>query len=249
MIGKYCGGTNSGAGTFLTNYLKSSPEKRGYLEAVMTHARLGSLGLAARLYDNLDHLIRALECLCREHKILQQQLLPSLSTEMQVEVTQVRSAVLNALQLAIVKARVSGNFADMRVLETIKSKAANMTGTEKKFGLAVVALLEKLGFTDADLLDAYFVQRPRADGIPDWASVISSYRGATIHEGYMDFERTHDAQDVARICRHLKDLISRIVFKEVGYVGTYESVLRRGYGPQPIDWITQGTSPQQLGFE
>lgn len=249
MIGKYCGGPNSGAGVFLTSYLKCSPEKRGYLEAVMTHARLGSLGLASRLYDSLDHLIRALECLCREHKILQQQLLPSLSAEMQVEVNEIRNTVLSALQLVIAKARDSGNFGDLRVLETIRSKAANIAATEKKFGLAVVALLEKFGFIDANLFDAYFAQRPRADGIPDWASVISSYRGATIHEGYMDFERMHDARDVARICRHLKDLISRLIFKEAGYVGTYESVLRRGYGPQPIDWITPSTRPQQLGGE
>jgi len=123
-----------------------------------------------------------------------------------------------------------------------------MAGTEQKFGLAVVDLLQCFGLPDQSVIDGYIAANPRMDGLRDWASVISSYRGSTIHEGYMDFDKKHDANDVVRISAHLKDALTRIIFKEVGYSGTYESVLARSYGPQAIDWIQPTTEPERLGF-
>jgi hypothetical protein len=40
-----------------------------------------------------------------------------------------------------------------------------------------------------------------------------------------------------RVCLQLKDAITRVILRECGYTGTYTSVLRRSYGPQPLDWI------------
>jgi hypothetical protein len=83
---------------------------------------------------------------------------------------------------------------------------------------------------------------------PDWANLISTYRNATLHEGYLDFETKHDPREVASVSAHLKDALTRIVLKECGYVGTYDSVLRGGYGPQSVDWVTPATSAEMLGF-
>jgi len=90
------------------------------------------------------------------------------------------------------------------LLSTIHARTANVGTTEKKFGLAVVSLLESFGFPDANIVDRFLASKPRPDGLRDWASVLTSYRGATIHEGYMDFEKKHDVNDVARVCNHLK---------------------------------------------
>jgi hypothetical protein len=78
--------------------------------------------------------------------------------------------------------------------------------------------------------------------------VLTAYRGATIHEGHMDFEKQHDANDVVRICLHLKDVLVRVLLKDAGYDGTYESILRSGYGPQPLDWVKDDTAASNLGF-
>ena len=238
----------SGMGPFLTQHLACVPEKRAYLEAAMNHARMGSLGASLRLYDNLDHLIRAYECLCREHGFIQQNLLPQLTPATQDQVKGVLASAATALQSLIDDAQRTQQFDDARVLATIQSRAANAAATEQKFGLAVVALLQSFGLPDQNIIDGFIAMNSRVDGLRDWASVISSYRGATIHEGYMDFEKKHDAADVGRVCAHLKDALTRIILKEVGYSGTYESVLARSYGPQAIDWIQPTTAPERLGF-
>ena len=130
----------------------------------------------------------------------------------------------------------------------IQGRVANAATIEKRFGLAVIDLLRHLGLPDAEIIDSFISQNPRSDNLPDWASVLSNYRGATIHEGYMDFDKKHDAGDVINICTHLKDVLTRIIWKEVGYTGSYKSVLKRRYGPQAFDWIQPTTPPKHLGF-
>jgi hypothetical protein len=240
--------SNSGMGPFLTSYLSCSPDKRSYLEAVMNHARLGSLGTSLRLYDNLDHLVRAFECLCREHGFIQQNLLPSLTALIQSQVKGILAGAASELQPLISGAQQNQEFDNARLLTTIQSRIRNAAATEKRFGLAVIDLLRHFALPDAGIIDSSISQNPRPDRAPDWASILSNYRGATIHEGYMDFEKKHDAGDVIRICAHLKDVLTRIIWKEVGYTGTYTSVLRRSHGPQAIDWIQTNTAPDNLGF-
>jgi len=238
----------SGMGAFLSQYLACALEKRSYLEAVMNHARMGSVGTETRLYDNLDHLIRAYDCLCREHGLAQQSLLPGLTPTTQEQVKRILAGAATALQSLHDEADQALRADDARVLARIQSRTVNAATTDKMFGSAVVALLQKFGLPDWSVIDGYIAANPRADGIRDWASVISSYRGATIHEGYMDFDKKHDAADVLRICVHLKDALARIILKDIGYNGTYESVVRRGYGPQLIDWVQPTTKPERLGF-
>jgi hypothetical protein len=240
--------SNSGMGPFLTSYLNCAPDKRFYLEAVMNHSRLGSLGTSLRLYDILDHLVRAFECLCREHGFISQHLLPRLTAPIQNQVKDILSEAGRALQSLISGAQQNQDFDSARLLMTIKGRVANAATIEKRFGLAVIDLLKHFALPDAGIIDLYISQNPRPDNASDWASVLSNYRGATIHEGYMDFDKKHDADDVISICAHLKDVLTRIIWKEVGYTGTYKSVLRRSYGPQVFDWIQPTTPPKNLGF-
>jgi len=196
----------------------------------------------------LDHLARAFDCLCREHGFTQQKLLPRLTAPIQGQVKGILAATVRELQSLITDAKQKQEFDDARLLMTIQSKVANAATTEKSFGLAVIDLLRHFALPDAGIVDSFITQNPRSDKAPDWASVLSNYRGATIHEGYMDFEKKHDAGDVISICAHLKEVLTRIIWKEVGYTGTYKSVLRRSYGPQAIDWVQTTTAPAKLGF-
>jgi hypothetical protein len=172
-----------------------------------------------------------------------------LSVETQGKVRAVLDDAGRTLRQLAHEARSRASFDEARVLETIQSRAANSAGTEKKFGLAVVALLQRFQLHDAEVIDRFIALNPRVDGLADWASVLSSYRGATIHEGYMNFGKKHDVSDVIRICTHLKDVIARVIFKIVGYTGTYEPVVLRGYSPHQLDWVEAKTEPWRLGFK
>jgi hypothetical protein len=249
VLGQFTRAETKGAmGDFLTRYLAVPAAVRSFLEVAMDHARLGSLGAPLRLYDILDHLIRALECLCREHGFIQQDLLLGISDQSKEEIRRIVSEATKQIQQLRESAGSAGLLEDHRLLSTILGRAANIGTTEKKFGLAVVSLLESFGFPDADIIDRYFTANPRTDGLRDWASVVTQYRSATIHEGYMDFEKKHDINDVARICNHLKDVIARLILKEVSYDGTYDSPLLRNFGPQSISWVHGNTEPRLLGF-
>lgn len=65
----------------------------------------------------------------------------------------------------------------------------------------------------------------------------------------MDFTNKHDVPDVIRVCAHLKDVITRVVLKMIGYNGTYEPVTMRSYGPHRLDWVEATTEPWKLGFK
>jgi hypothetical protein len=249
VLGQFArAGTQSAVGNLLTQYLSVSAPQRSYLEVAMDHARLGTLGAPLRLYDILDHLIRALECLCREHGFIQQDLLSGLADETQNKVKSVIAQATKQIQQLQNEAIAAGLLEEHRLLSTIQGRAANIGTTEQKFGLGVVSLLKSLGLHDADILDRFIASNPRRDGLRDWASVLTSYRGATIHEGYMDFGKKYDVNDVARVCNHLKDLIARLILKETGYEGSYDSPLLRKYGPQPVGWVLPVTSADRLGF-
>lgn len=64
----------------------------------------------------------------------------------------------------------------------------------------------------------------------------------------MDFEKKHDINDVAGVCNHLKDVVARLILKQVGYDGDYDSPLLRSFGPQSIAWVQMNTEPRLLGF-
>jgi hypothetical protein len=237
-----------GMGQFLTGYLALPLSQRSCLEATMNHARLGSVGTPSRLYDILDHLIRALECLCREHGFMQQDLSRGLSDQTRQRLVSLISPLASGIRQLQGDALAAGAMEEHRLLSTIQGRAANIATTENKFGLAVVSLLESFGLPDPDILDRFLGSSARKDGLRDWASLLTSYRGATIHEGYMDFEKKHDVQDVARVCTHLKDVIARLVFKECAYDGTYDSPVRSGFGSQKVEWVQPNTTADELGF-
>ncbi len=239
---------NAALGQFVTAYLTHPSAERFYLEMAMNHARLGSVGPNMHLHDILDHLIRGLESLCREHELTQQNLNANLTANTKASVQRIVDEATKGLQTLVSNAANCGAVDQHRTLNLIKSRAENWHTTENNFGLSVVTLLHKFGLWDAEVIDKYLAANPRPDGITDWAAIISMYRNATIHEGYLDFKTKHDPSDVVHVCLLLKDALARVVLKECGYTGTYTPRTYRNYGPQPLDWIQTTSPPSNLGF-
>jgi hypothetical protein len=239
---------NAAMGEFISAYLAQPEAKRFSLQMAMNHARLGSIGTHLHLHDILDHLIRGLESLCREHKLAQQNLSAGLSGQTKASVQDIVDEARYEFQTLAANAIASGALDEHRTLNAIKSRAENWHTTDNNFGFSVVALLHKFGFCDAEVIDKYLAANPRPDKLPDWASVLAFYRNATIHEGYLDFKTKHNANDVVLVCLRLKDALTRVIFKECGYTGTYTPSLRRSYGPQPLDWIQPDTPPSHIGL-
>jgi hypothetical protein len=238
-------GQGSGLGEFVSRYLSLSPEGRRALAAPMNLFLKGTPG-SGHVEENLVDIIRALENLAGQHGLTRINLGASLTN-------QNRSAldiVVNNARHELSQLRRSNQqvvaFDQTRILDRIISRLANVATSENDFGLAVVELSKRHGFPDPDILDADYI--PRIHGRKTWASLLSELRGATIHEGRIEFEKRHDISEVFKLLRHLHDLLARIIFKECGYTGTYQTQLIGFTNAESVDWVKPGFDAVKLRF-
>lgn len=198
--------------------------------------------------DNFDHLFRAFEGLCTHYGISTQTLTNSLSQSQQREVNATLRTAAQQIQKASQEASAAGEVEQVRILQRIASRVTNVTNIDKSFGLAILDLLKQFHLPDANIVDNYYQIKPRLDG-RNWFAVLSDYRGATIHEGYFDFQgKSYDIEDVLRIMQHLHDILLRIAFKLVGYTKTYNSPIPAAGPIQPVDWVNTSLSAIKLGY-
>jgi hypothetical protein len=235
----------SGLGEFVSKYLALPTERRRALVTPMNLFLRGTPG-SSHVEENLVSVIRAFENLTRQHGLTRLNLGTLLTQQNSVAV----AAILGSARNELVKLRKSNQQAmavdQSRILEKITSRLANAATSESDFGLAVVELTKKYGFPDADVLDVDYVPRVHRK---DWASILSELRGATIHEGHIEFRKRHDILEVFKLLRHLHDLLARIIFKECGYAGTYQTHLKQWTNAEPVDWVKRDFDAAKLRFE
>ena len=115
VFGKF---SRPGAGEFITRFMALPRDRRRLLRVVMNHARLGSLGPHLFLYDIVDHLVRALDALCRGHGLMQQNLCAGLTTAAQDAVKNTTVDTTSRLRQLADGASQAGNLSDYRVFTT-----------------------------------------------------------------------------------------------------------------------------------
>ena len=116
------------------------------------------------------------------------------------------------------------------------------------YGQSILALLNKFGLPDAQIVEDYYKANPRPDG-KRWRDVMPRYRGITMHRSFFDFDSgDYDPYEVSTILKHSHDLLVRILLKELGYRGPYQPRVVADTFPAPVDWVTDETPPSQLGF-
>ena len=70
-----------------------------------------------------------------------------------------------------------------------------------------------------------------------------------MHRGFLDFdEGGQDLWDVIRITNHLHDILIRILFKTLGYNGTYQPRVLNYRTTKPVDWVKEDTAASELGY-
>jgi hypothetical protein len=119
------------------------------------------------------------------------------------------------------------------------------------YGKAVVALLEKFDLPDEKIVSPYIEASKRYEREKSFAHVVSRYRGRAIHDNYLGV--TRDKLDKARnaivLVDHLHDILLRIVFKIIGYSGTYNPTVSQHFDIRPVDWVRDTTTARELGYE
>jgi hypothetical protein len=243
-------GAHSGTGYLLTRYLSSPDRGESYLNVVLKHlfhvARYGQ-----SIEDKFVYLARAFENLCQHYAFKARDLMKSLDPNWQQAVKGILGAAADQIRDEARAAAQAGQFDQSRTLDSIAERTERTPGgKENSFGLAVAELLRHFSLPDADIVDAHYLANPRPDAIPTWSAVLSKYRGAPVHTGFFNISgKEHDADDVWTIETHLHDVLLRIIFKIIGYDGTYQPPVKTLSSAIPVDWVVPGLPAWELGYK
>jgi hypothetical protein len=235
---------HGGTGRFLTNAQSAPGYKNTFLQSAINYLVLGGLHVFT-LEDRFTYLCRALESLCTEYGCNRQVLLHRLDSVNQKVVTDALNEAAGVIHDAATQTNDAGQREALLKIESrTKSNPANI---DMDFGLAVVSLLQELGFADADVLDAHYRSNPRTDG-RTWPQVLSHYRGTATHRGHFEFGSEHEIDDVFRYVRHLHDILVRIVLKRLAYDGSYQPTVSILTTDRTVDWVKASTPAKLLGY-
>ena len=242
-------GVHSGIGYLLTRYQSSPDRGKPFLNVVFKHLFQASRR-GQSIEDRFIYLTRALDNLCEHYGFATQYLLQNLDAHRRQAVERILSSAAQQIRAEARAAASAGDFGQSQTLEAIAERAKTTpAGKDRRFGLAVADLLKHFSLPDADIVNAHYHANPRPDGIQTWSGVLSHYRAAPIHIGFFNISgKKHDFDDIVVIMNHLHDILLRIIFKIVGYDGTYQPPVVKMSTVLPTDWVVPGLPARELGY-
>jgi hypothetical protein len=212
---------NGTTGALLTSYLVSDVRSEVWFRVMLKHLLRAFTG-AGTIEDRLSHLFRAAEGACAGL---------GLNRARPIEVGEtVRSEVatgINGLIDKLEEIAARSSDADRARLTQLRNRLRTVTANSPSFATQLLALLDKVGLPDADwLADFKFqVKNERPDGKSrtptSWASAASAYRNRIFHSAFIDFD-TFDVDNAFAFIGHLSDVLARVVFHLIGFVGQYK---------------------------
>lgn len=221
----------------------SSPEfGKKHLRVSTTHAVAAAK--SSSIESRFISVSRGFETLCRYHKIHEEDLRANLRADQ-------KSAVQNAIDVASKEIRALAKSeteaARKRALERIADKVLGSQQKEHDFGLKFVALLRCYGFADPDIVESHMAinSNPLSKS---WAGLVAYYRNAAVHDAYFEFQQREQLYGILRVLDHLHDLLLRIIFKNLRYDGPYQPPIPPMTRQKKVDWVTQTTPVQALGY-
>ncbi len=229
-------------GKLLTSALASEYFSQAFLRVAVRHVVMGGL-YNLGLEDKVVHLVRALECLCRQFGLSKQRLMEGLSADIQDRITGVLEGARDQV------ARIAADVPDVASSERIRrisQRVLSAKDTEQDFGLAILDLLDRFSLLDGRILEQHYRVHPRPDR-RTWPQLLSWYRGAALHEGYFDLDQpAYEVGDLLAVILHLHDIAVRIVLKMLGYQGIYQPTVIPATADESVDWVQPTVGAQRL---
>jgi hypothetical protein len=212
---------NGTTGALLTSFLVSDVRNEVWFRVMLKHLLRAFTG-GGTVEDRLSHLFRAVEGACAGLGL-------NRARPIEVEAS-VRSEVETAINELIDKLEeiaARSSEADRARLTQLRNRLRTVTANSPSFAMQLLALLDKVGLPDAAwLADFKFrVKNERPDGQSrspsSWASAASVYRNRIFHSAFIDFD-TFDVDNAFAFIGHLSDVLARVVFHLIGFVGQYK---------------------------
>jgi hypothetical protein len=212
---------NGTTGALLTSFLVSDVRNEVWFRVMLKHLLRVFTG-GGTVEDRLSHLFRGVEGACaglRLNKARPIEVEESVRTEVETGINELID------KLGEIAARSSE--ADRARLTQLRNRLRTVTANSPSFPTQLLALLDKVELPDADWL-AHFkfrVKNERPGGQSrtpsSWASAAGVYRNRIFHSAFIDFD-TYDVDNTFAFIGHLSDVLARVVFHLIGFVGQYK---------------------------
>lgn len=169
-----------------------------------------------------------------------------------------RNYVNSTINIAIgqIKQLIDNEFTNNRQpsdqLFKIFSMLETMFNHARDFGLGIHNLIIKFGLNDSSVMANYYNQLAEFEKL-SWVGLLNKYYETIIEYGYFDFiydKGKNNALEIWGISLHLHDILVRIIFKIIGYDGTYQPTVSKYANVVDInvDWVKPDTSFTKLGY-
>lgn len=217
---------------------------------VLLHQALIAGAGGQHLDERLTHLFRAFDRLCTNQGFRTVMLRNELTDADKTNAMDVLEKARKEIKLLASQAGRRGDIKAQNVLDCIAKRVKAADEKDREFGLAMCSLVQKFGFHDETVMNAYFASNPLGSKTT-WASVLTLYRNVAIHDGY--FNTSDPAFSQKNLCSmnvHLQDLLVRILLVMSGYEGPYHPIHATYGGSQDYIYrIQPDTSARNLGYK
>jgi hypothetical protein len=218
LIDENLSGTTGG---LLTSFLVSEVREQVWFRVMLRHLLRAFTG-GGTVEDRLSHLLRAVEGACVGLRLNQARPL-----EVEENVRREVETTINELIAKLEEIGSGVSQADRARLAQLQNRLREITANRPSFATQLLALVEAVGLPDAGwLADFTFrLKNPRPDGQPraptSWAGGASRYRNRIFHSAFVDFD-SFDVDNAFAFIGHLSDVLARVVFHLIGFVGQYK---------------------------
>jgi hypothetical protein len=240
---------HQGTGALLT-LTESSPHwDKPYLRIALKQLLLSGSDTLP-IEDQMSHLFRALDVLCRAFVHGKSNQHTDLTEPSRKAVDATITKAISDLQSYRQSNQIQASALEGRALDRIEDKIRNAAKTEVGFGKAILSLLKLSEFDlpDGDILSKYGKSKPWP-GKRNWSDALSRYRGIIMHQGYFDYRSgNEEILEIFRVMLHLHDIVVRLILKMLGYQGTYQPSVLQVTSQIPVNWVKPDTPARKLGY-
>lgn len=170
-------------------------------------------------------------------------LIEDLSDETKTKLTEMVNALSNSIKNL---SKLHTNKTEKQTLVLFKNNTHSLLKSKEGLSKKLVRLLKDNHLLDCEVLkNIKFKHKEKK-----WDRIINYYRNIVVHEGVFSTEdHDYDVRFVLNIIKHLQDILIRLIFRKVGYLGKYQprNAITNTID-STVDWVTNTTTPQDLGY-
>lgn len=237
---------NGSTGPLLTSFLVSEVRDAVWFRVMLKHLLRAFTG-GGTLEDRLSHFFRAVEGAC-----VGLQLNRGRPLEIEESAREEVEAAIAELIDKLGEIGGRGSDADEARLAQLQNRLREITANKPSFPTQLLSLVDAAGLPDAEWLREFTfrLKNPRPSGQPrtptSWAGAAGAYRNRIFHSAFIDID-TYDVDNAFAFIGHLSDVLARVVFHLIGFVGQYKPPC--GYAGMLTYETPDWASPERLSAE